>query len=199
MTYSALEDTRYTDEDLRSDDELWEKCVAFARDYKGDWPPMIKARQAAFTIGLTVASARMVANVMRQDAMASYELPDRSRMRVAMSPQKLAEAETASLAIEEPKQVRNKRFYLPVTRWNMDFLMSIHPSAQVSHLLNHSNSSILYIRRDNLPWKKAFTLKMSTECGQRPAEKYARLFPTPEGRRICNSCLITRQARAEAL
>jgi hypothetical protein len=59
---------RFTDADLRRDAQLRAVAEAYARNYVGDWEPMVEAREVAMRGRLPIPIARMVCNTMRSDA-----------------------------------------------------------------------------------------------------------------------------------
>jgi hypothetical protein len=166
-----MSDMRYTDADVRNDPRLLALAEDYAFNYQGDFSPVVNAKALLQADDqLPIGVARMVLNTMRCDARVANTMPSPTP-----APPRRIEPKLPKLKIRYPFDL--------ATHWKCKYYYSVHPRAQVVHLLNTERSRIRY-------WPMSQQYKVSTwaVCGAvihvlEMSNEY------PEGRRMCRTCL----------
>lgn len=122
---------RYTDRDLRRDPRLLGIAICYARDYDGEFEPMLDARDEAIRNGtLPLPMARTVLNCMRHDFEAQEMLParpTRPTLRVVQDAEDNRKAHPSQVRRDEPERTYILRTEVQV-KYNYGFVKGRYPN-----------------------------------------------------------------------
>ena len=175
-------DVRYTDTDVRRDDNLKVIAETYATNYPGDFAPMVEAREFLFLNGhLTVTLARTVLNCMRSDATAAHLLPQRER------PERPARLQL----VRENQPPLRKAVITLRTTWHKRYVLSTHKLAVLAHILDKERSQMRFF-----PYTGNYQAYIYALCGARTRPDI--MSDDLMGRRECARCAQREQDKWEA-
>jgi hypothetical protein len=170
---------KYTDEDVRSSESLYQTAVDFLKAYLGDWDFLVRAKNHLAHHGeLPVPTARAVLNSMRSNPEGAMLLPQTPTGRY----------EGDMRHREERPRDRFKRpshIDLPSV-WHVKYVLSTWPTAQVYHVLRPEFSHIRWY-----PHTLQFGYEIVVVCGYPLGWSYNSTYIMTNdqmGRRICKGC-----------
>jgi hypothetical protein len=198
-------DHAFTDQMVRNDPSLREAATRYVLDYKGNFDPILNARQTLIQgEQLGVAHIRTILNVMRADTSIRLEYTP-PKNNVVKFPGVFQEEEEVFV----PKRAREIRVK---GRVRATFGMSTHKRAEVIHYVDHGQTvftfkeagarSLIRHRGWEQIWEDRIEVGLRWECSQRNPK--VRLLATDEVAvllsrglmRICPTCLRIRTAHA---
>jgi hypothetical protein len=140
----AAYDRRFTDRDVRENDELIGAAITYLRSYGGDFEFLVNAKfYLAQNRTLSVPIARAVLNCQRSDPSAQN-----LRWPLQVQPRKL-----------EPIDVRRPHRYRLKSHWNVEFCTSMWSRAYLIHRIDIVASALYYYTRDG-----RFEFRLVTRC-----------------------------------
>jgi hypothetical protein len=192
-------DVKYTDTDVRSDENLRAIATQFAQGYNGDFEFLVSAKEVAIvTDDLPITMARGVLNCMRGDARGHQLLPppkptwgsDSEEEPIQQSmpyPRRWKKAEVVELPI--PRRVRELKVH-----WNKIYVLSTHKQGKVAHLLWPERSKLTYYPNGWRATDDIYHAWLHLHCGNHMDTRFL-LTNDTQGRPMCKSCVCMAEMR----
>jgi hypothetical protein len=165
---------RFTDREVREDPDLAKLAYEFAYNYGGDFDFLVHSSMYAREHGrLHTAMARGVLNCMRTDTQGLKLLEDRYW--------------TPKPQLYVVKKQRPAWINLP-SEWHYDYIMSMHKSAQVVHILDRRLSCVRWY-----PHTGKFVFNLHSCKPLYASVNYRMVYEVPTDRRLCARCAKLRE------
>jgi hypothetical protein len=132
MSTRTAPEVRYTERDVRENEELRELAESYVRNYGGEFDPLLRAFNMLSMDGaLTTAMTRTVLNCMRHDENVASILPEPKgyTMSDRLTPRQPKQRK------REPRMIRLQLFKL-----NYDYVVNLHPQAKWYHQIDHTRT-----------------------------------------------------------
>lgn len=165
---------KFTDRDLRDNEDLIDIAKDYLRDYTGDFKFLVDADALLLSTGtLPVPVARGVLNCMRVDPKAQDRLPD--VVKYHRSPPRL------KVAPYRPAYVHLK------SRFKKTYLLSTAKNASVAHLIRQEWGGVIWF-----PHIEEYRFDVRLWCGKSLRAGALHTDDT-QGRDICAQCLRNKE------
>lgn len=161
-----MEGFKFTDQDIREDQDLIGEAVQYALNYKGNFDLILDAKYLAEQNGtLPPGVARAVLNTALTDPRAHLEgrAPERprpaDRWRHGYNEDKVVVKFPTAYDPYDEKKDKIKSPYLLKVKWNKEFFWSTEKAARRYHILDTRRSFIKYF-----PATKGYQIDLKSVC-----------------------------------
>jgi hypothetical protein len=183
---------RFSIRDVREDDNLFLVATTYAREYSGEFEFMQDIKtQIQSGIPLNEYQVRAVLNCMIFDPRAQHLIAARTPTggQIRTPTRQYKPRGEKIVPIKQPSRMP----FNVAIRWNMGYLISLHPAAETWHLVD-PDSAIEWVPA----WKK-FNCRIRTYCKppyHLPRQNLIRLLKEPPvDRRACGICVSAEERR----
>jgi hypothetical protein len=146
---------KYTERDVRENDELRDLAETYVRNYGGEFDPLVRAFNMLSMDGaLTTAMTRTVLNCMRHDINIASQLPEPRGYTLPERPHVLTNVKKKKEPKREPKmlyigaRLGSWQVYSYKCKINFDYVINLHMQAKWYHQIDHSRTVLCFYPQD---------------------------------------------------